>query len=439
MFLGLGWPTNASAADILQIYRAAQRNDATFQAARHGFYAARQAIPQARSGLLPHLDLEGSGGFTRANTAFSGGPSVNRNIRTRTWSLRLDQPVFNLEKLYAYRTSKLTVEEASARFAQAQADLILRVTRAYFNDLVAEQEVTAAQGQVAATREQLAQAQHGFRAGTAAVTDVYEAKSRLELARSQVLAASNRLEDRRAELQKITNEWPEKLTALASTAVIPGPVPNDVAAWIRQARSDNPAVRAQQAAVSIAFEMIRRARAGYMPTLDLSASYGSNYSSNNLTNPVSYSTRFRSGELDLRLVVPIYSGGETNSKVAEAIEKREQAASTLEAVQRQSAMDARKAFAGVENGLARVEALEASLRAGQSAVKGDEKGYRLGLRINTDVLSAQAQVYSTISEEAKARYDALFQGLKLKAAAGQLTETDLVALNTLFLKAPVSR
>jgi outer membrane protein len=56
----------------------------------------------------------------------------------------------------------------------------------------------------------------------------------------------------------------------------------------------------------------------------------------------------------------------------------------------------------------------------------------LGIRINSDVLNAEQQLYSSVQDLEKARYDTLFEGLKLKAAAGQLIPEDLQALHVLF-------
>ncbi len=50
-------------------------------------------------------------------------------------------------------------------------------------------------------------------------------------------------------------------------------------------------------------------------------------------------------------------------------------------------------------------------------------GYGLGIRINSDVLNAEQQLYSTLQDLHKARYDTLFAGLQLKAAAGELSPT----------------
>jgi outer membrane protein len=53
----------------------------------------------------------------------------------------------------------------------------------------------------------------------------------------------------------------------------------------------------------------------------------------------------------------------------------------------------------------------------------------VGVRINIDVLNAQSQLYSTKASLAKARYDVLVGGLKLRQAAGVLKVEDLQAVN----------
>jgi outer membrane protein len=86
----------------------------------------------------------------------------------------------------------------------------------------------------------------------------------------------------------------------------------------------------------------------------------------------------------------------------------------------------------VTSGLAQVKALEAAEISSTSALESNKLGYQVGIRINIDVLNAQQQLYSTKRDLAKARYDTLMNGLRLKAAAGTLTENDLVAINVLL-------
>jgi outer membrane protein len=59
-------------------------------------------------------------------------------------------------------------------------------------------------------------------------------------------------------------------------------------------------------------------------------------------------------------------------------------------------------------------------------------GYDVGVRINIDVLNAQSQLYTTQQSLAKARLDTLLALLRLKLAAGNLSETDIQAVNALL-------
>ena len=58
-------------------------------------------------------------------------------------------------------------------------------------------------------------------------------------------------------------------------------------------------------------------------------------------------------------------------------------------------------------------------------------GYRVGVRINKDVLDAQTQLTNTQKDLYKARYDVIIGAIKLRQAAGTLTSEDLVELNKL--------
>jgi outer membrane protein len=200
------------------------------------------------------------------------------------------------------------------------------------------------------------------------------------------------------------------------------------------ARTDNASVRAQTAALAAAKVDIKKNRSDYLPTIDLTSSYGSNYASNSLTTPNDYATRSKSLQIGLQVNIPLYSGGMTNARVSEAVANAGKARADLEAASRQAATDAQQAFAGVVNGLAQIDALNSAVESGESAVKGNRAGYHLGIRINLDVLNAEQQLYAAKKDLAKARYDTLLQGLKLKAAAGNLEEADLLGINDFLVR-----
>jgi len=425
----------ASAADLQDLYVLALTNDPVFQSAAFALQAARQLKPEAFSALLPSLSATGSGSRTFGRTKYTDIPEVNRSFDTDQWVLQLTQPIFRAETVLAYSEARASVEQAAAQYAIAEQDLILRVTRAYFDEVVAERHVTVARAQVVSLNEQLHAARHSFEAGVASITDVDDTQSRAALAEAQRVAAMNDVESTRAALEAIVGAAPARLNVLKEDVILPRPAPSDVGSWVDRAIADNPSVKAAGAAVTVAGYELDRSQAQRLPTVDMVATYGGNYSSGNITETTNFGTNVKDRQVSVQVSVPILEGGAIHAHVAEARAKRAKAQSDYTAAQRQAALSARQSFAAVLSGVSQVRALETAVTAGRSAVKGNRIGYGLGIRINSDVLNSEQQLYSAIQDLDKARYDTLFEGLKLKAATGELSSDDLRSVNSL-LKAP---
>jgi outer membrane protein len=431
-----GIASAANAANLLDLYALAVNNDPTFRSATFTLQAARQQRPEAFSALLPTLSATGSDGRVIGRSRYSGTPEVNRSFDTDQWALQLTQPLFRIETILAYGEARASVEQAVAQYAAAEQDLILRLTRAYFDEVVAESQLAAARAQVISLNEQLQAASHSYQAGVASVTDVDDTRSRTALAEAQQVGAMNDLESAGAALEAIIGTTPPKLDALRQEAVLPRPNPVDVTPWTEHAIADNPTVKAAAAGVRMAEFELDRAHAQRLPTLDMVATYGGNYSSGNINEPIDFGTNVKDRQISLQLSVPLLDGGAMHARVAEARARKSKAQADLTAAQRQAALSARQSFAAVLSGVSQTRALQTAVAAGQSAVKGNRLGYGLGIRINSDVLNAEQQMYSARKDLDKARYDTLFEGLKLKAASGELSAEDLREINSLFESVP---
>jgi outer membrane protein len=434
----------AHATDLIQVYQQALANDATFASARASAAAGRERTTQGRAGLLPTIVASGNSTKNDNNVApwnmgqngqlQDGTIGLIRergtNLRTDQYGVSLTQPLFRWDRWETYQQSKLQQSIAEAQFAQAQQDLITRVAQAYFDVLSAQDTLESTRAQKAATTEQLASAKRNFEVGTQTITDTHEAQAAYDLVVAQEFAAINDLDNKRNALQAIIGTLPADLAPLKPGVTLNAPQPLAMENWLSSAESQNYAVQVQQLTLETAKREISRQRSGHYPTLDFVASSTHTKLGG---NTVASGTTTNNG-IGVNWSVPIFNGFAVTSKVRESIALEDKARNDLEATRRNAALQARQAFLGVNSGLAQVKALEAAEVSSQSALESNKLGYQVGVRINIDVLNAQKQLYSTRTDLARARYNTIMNGLKLKSAAGTLREEDLVPVNSLLQK-----
>ena len=422
---------NAQALDLMEALNAAQAYDSQFMSARATREASAEKLPQGRSGLLPSVALTGSiskndSEITSANPLFARtGISRPQNLQ-----IQLKQPIFNMASFDLFSQGKLQTAIGDVQFEQAKMDLLLRVSQAYFDVLAAQDAISFIQAQKSAITEQLASAKRNFEVGTATITDTHEAQARYDLTLAQEIAATNDLEVKRNALAVVIGKTPSELNQLSPGIKLSTPEPANVDKWVENAATGNVGVVAQKLAVDIAKLEISRNRAGHFPSLDAIASRSESKGS----SPFDPSGTSNINSVGLQLTIPLFSGFAVTSKVREAIALENKASADLDTAKRNASQAARTAYLGVQSGLSQVKALEAAEVSSNSALESNKLGYEVGVRINIDVLNAQQQLYSTRRDLAKARYDTLINSLKLKAATGSLTESDIAQINSLLSK-----
>ena len=414
---------NAQALDLLQAYRDAQAFDSQFASARATREANLEKTAQGRAGLLPQVGITGSVSKIEGHSSQPSDISYNSN----TLQLQLQQPLYRPANIAAYEQSKLQVAASETQFEQAKADLTLRVAQAYFDVLTTQDALVFIRAQKVAITEQLESAKRNFEVGTATITDTHEAQARFDLAAAQEIAALNDLEVKRNLLAQITGKLPGELQGLRQGVRLSPPDPQNVRQWVESAEAGNFAVVTQAFIAESAKLDIERSRSGHKPTLDAVASYGQN-------KGLAFAPQLTitTASVGVQFNLPVYAGGATSSQIRQAISSEEKARADLDTARRNAAQSARTAFLGVQSGLSQVRALEAAETSSNSALESNRLGYEVGVRINIDVLNAQQQLYSTRRDLAKARYDTLINGLRLKAAVGTLSEADLAELNSLL-------
>ncbi|NCN96596.1 MAG: TolC family outer membrane protein [Rhodoferax sp.] len=420
----------AQAQSLVDFYDAARSFDATYQSAKSLYEANLFKAEQAKAGLFPLVNLGLGVNRSSSNAATFGLTSSSTNTQNATLSAR--QPLYRPVNVVIAAQGKKSAEIAQLQFQAADQDLIVRVAQAYFDVLSSADSLTFVRAQKDAISEQLAAAKRNFEVGTATITDTREAQARFDLVLAQEIAAENDLRIKKIALELLTgktNIEPKRLEALVTIQQI---VPDNPALWVAQAESIHPSINQAKLGLDVAQLETRKAQADHKPTLDLTGSYSvtqydgsSNPALNNRTNAAAVGLSFN---------LPLFAGYAIQNRIKETLALEEKSRSDLDAARRGVAQATRAAFYGVHSAQGQVKALEAAEASSQSAVDANKLGYQVGVRINIDVLNAQSQLFDTKAKLAKARYDVLVGGLKLRQANGTLKEDDLNAVNALLVK-----
>lgn len=430
--LALGAAPWAQAQSLQELYDTARGYDATYLAARALAESAQYRADAAHGVRRPQVGAALTVGRSTSETPVS--ESTNRGPNA---TLNAKQTLFNRANDAAISQADLGVDAARADLALAEQDLIVRVATAYFDVLAAQDALATAQAGTKAIAEQLASAKRNFEVGTATITDTREAQARYDLATAQELAADNDLLTKRIALDQLVGRINVQPKPLATPVTLPPVAPADVNSWVTQAEG-SPNVRKAQIAYEVAQLETSKARAGHLPTIDLSGSVGSGRTTGeSKTGPaptVNYSGNTSQSSVGLTLNLPLFAGFAVQNRVKETLSLEEQSRNNLEAARRSVSQATRTAFFGVQSLQARVKALEAAEASSLVALEATQLGYKVGVRVNLDVLNAQTQLFSTRRDLARARYDVLVNSLKLRQAAGQLSPADVTGVNSLLAK-----
>lgn len=430
-----GWQS-AHAEDLVELYNAARGFDATYLSARAQAESVAYTVERTRA--LQRLGVSAALSALRTEAKAPPNPQIPDPERvggnTIDASINARQPLFNRANSATISQAERREEEARIALAAAEQDLVVRVAQAYFDVLNAQDALTTARANKAAISEQLASAKRNFEVGTATITDTREAQARFDQATAQEIVAENSLRTTRIALDQLVGRANVAPKPLAAPVVLPPVAPADPNQWAKTAGEANPAIRRSALELEVARLETRKVRAGHLPTVDAVASVSNSRGWGDLAVAQRTWGTTQTGSIGVQVNIPLFSGFSVQNQIKESLSLEEKAQQDLEAARRDADQRTRTAYFGVQSGIAQVKALEAAEASSKLALEATQLGYKVGVRVNLDVLNAQNQLFQTQRDLAKARYDVLLGELKLRQVAGTLVPEDLAAVNQLLAK-----
>jgi TolC family type I secretion outer membrane protein len=414
------WPL-----DLLQAYEAALARDASIQASRAAAKAGQELLPQAQAQLRPNVsaNLTRSKNWldrTEPEVSLFGRPTGREvtsslDYMSSNYGLTLRQPLYRPQQAALVDQARARVEDADATLERDLQQLGVRVSTAYFDALLADEQLALVLSQKTSYTTQLDAARKALAAGAGTRTDIDEAQARLDMTLARELEARQNQGYTRRQLQALVAQPVDRLSTLdVARLPLAPPAPDRLEDWTERAEQGSPEVRALKARLEAARHQVSVARAGHHPTLDAVAQWTKS-DRDNLTSP---SSRFRNKAAGLVLRVPIYSGGYVESTVRQALAEQEQAEAALEALRRDLGLRVHQEFRGVIEGILRIRALEQAARSAEQLVLSNRRSLQGGSRTLVDVLDAEQRRMEALRDLAQARYLYLVSRVRLQALSG---------------------
>lgn len=449
---------------------------------------------------------------TRSNSTTTAQSSLNEqsleNLATSSWQnasqhtrgwvasaeLSMRWTIFRPGMERQLELSQIRVAQAEVQLQAARQDVVLRLTKAYFDVILSEEELRATASEKAAIEAQLKVAEQSFKEGETTIADVSEAQAKWDIVQAQEVAQRNRLQIRQTSLQALIGERATAVQSLRVSELLRmPPTLGSLSDWVDRAQNRSHQVLFETLGLAAAEKEVARQEAVYKPSLDFVASLGTgrrmqrsrseiasavtenaqrNEPSQSTVDAQTATTSTREGEtvsgssstagsstvqsssneaiqsstyrpvsnsrtlsnqmdayVGFRLNIPLYDGGLSSSKVREALALQDQKTLDLQRVKADAALAAETAFLEAQGFFAQAGALRAAERSGEVALKSNQMGYKAGVRINSDILGAQQQLFAVRRDLIKSHVSALLAGLRLKASAGALVEEDVFGLS----------
>jgi outer membrane protein len=429
---------------LIDVYENALVNDPLLKEALANKEAILEFRPQARSLMLPQINATGSYSDSDINgkSTFQQQTSIGtvtnttgflQESETTQWEISIRQTIFDYGAWMTLKKANKTVAQAEINYLAAEQSLMVRVATSYFNVLAAQDTLESEQAARQAIEKQLDQSRKRFDVGLIAITDVQEAQAAYDQSIANEIIAKRNLATSKESLRAITNNYPSNLLKPGNNLPLIMPNPQSETEWVNTSLEQNLNFLSAQLGTEIAKSEVKVQRSGHYPTIGVQAqkreTVSDSFRSDSGGDFSPADTENINDGVGVQVTVPIFSGGQTSSRVRQAVAQHRVTKEKLERVGRETTRNARDSYLGVISGIATVKALQQSVKSSATALQATEAGYEVGTRTTVDVLDARRRLYSSQRNLAVSKYDYLKNIIQLKQAAGTLSKDDLVQIN----------
>ena len=398
----------------------ALEHNSTVRKAQDDLEAAYGVVVQTRAIAIPKVKVGADYTATSGIEAFPFGGFSTQNDQTWSSHIRVVQSIYEGGRIRsALRTAQLTREQAVLRYQSVVADTILEVRVAYYDALLAAQQIVVQEASIGLLQREWEDATRRFEAGTVPRFNVLRAEVEVANARPRVIRARNALRLSKNNLALLLGydlppgvweDIPLQLTGRLEAEPYEIGMPDALA----QALEKRPELGALRKSESIREQAITQARAGYKPSVQIFGGYGARNStfSPDLTRDVA------GWQAGAQLNWDVFDGFLTRGKIQEARALHKRAQEEVVETTRRVELEVRTAYSNFIEAREVLESQKKVQEQAEEALRLATSRNQAGTGTQLDVLNAQTALTQARTTQIQALRDYAAARARLERATG---------------------
>ncbi len=416
--------SSAFGLDIATALTMAEQNDAYFKAKIMDSQAKNADGWALVAAMGPRVAV--SGKLMRSRLDYSPEEIAELEERHLTFNddeatLSLDQPLFDLEKIYRARRGGCEMDIAAMEQEKAREELIVRVVERYFSLLSAQDELDLANSKLQILESQLHTALASHDLGLGDQSDLFDSQARYEATRALLALQEAKLVDAREALSELLGvPVLGELEGLDAERFF-APPENDFDYWLKFAGEHNVDCRLSRLQAEAARLDGKIGSGRFLPSLSFFVEYERASPENDLNG---YGWERERTDYGLKLQMELVSGGRDLADVVARDYRYKASQQRVIAIQRSIVRQTRSTWSSLQRILESIQAYEKAVAANKRSLQIKEAGYQEGLQTMPDVLNVQKDYFVTSNKYQNARYDYVITWTKFKQLVGDLVDIE---------------
>lgn len=377
--LVLAWPVQAQIevdSQLAGLFERALANSPALQLSAAQQSAAQQRLLGAKAVTEPQLSLQ---------SELSYAWMQNKEFARTANQIKASYPLYQPDN-----TSRIEVAESQVSAAQWQLEaerqqLLLKVALGYYRYWEAFAQQVYFRDEQDAISDMLRQIEQRFQLGYQDLNDIAEVQARLDRNRADQLLSQQRLRVIESDLQALLGH-PIEMAAMQPPTVLP-PVTIEVSPPLAEAGDFHPALSQLSEKLEAIQQQVALVKDEDGLQVELFGAYAYNESDGNFYDDMN---GFKGG---VQLNLPLYLGNRTDAKVGEVRALSQQVRAQQRALKLELAAQSQSQWWILQTGVKRLALLETVLQSSQQALQATESGLGSGSRNILDVLNAQRRLH----------------------------------------------